>query len=101
MTGTEPSTTPGAAADSRRSQDAGASPTAEQIAEICSDVVGVGIPTTSDLFVAGLHSLDLVRIVGALAKKYDVHVTAVDIFDHPTSERLAAYLSDQSDLDAP
>jgi hypothetical protein len=68
-------------------------PSAEQIAEICSNIIGVDIPVGADLFAAGLHSLDIVRIAGALAIKYGVYLTAVDIFDHPTARRLAEHLN--------
>ncbi|MFB7918555.1 acyl carrier protein [Streptomyces sp. NPDC056061] len=69
--------------------DDSAKPTAEEIAEICSTVIGVDIPPEADLFAFGLHSLNLVRIVGAIDVLYGVRLTALDIHDHPTALALA------------
>jgi acyl carrier protein len=93
VTGRDTVDTPGMAPQSRPAGGTDASPSAEQIAEICSNIIGVDIPVSADLFAAGLHSLDIVRIAGVLAMKYGVHLTAVDILDHPTAQRLAEHLT--------
>ncbi|MFD6563044.1 acyl carrier protein [Micromonospora profundi] len=66
--------------------------TAEQIAALCSDIAGTPIGADDDIFLAGLSSLDLVRLTGAVQQAVGVRLTALDVLDHPTSRELAALL---------
>lgn len=68
-------------------------PSATDLAALCSTIAGADILPDADLFLAGLTSLDLVRVIGAIEHGYGIRLTAVDILDHPTAEHLAAHLA--------
>jgi acyl carrier protein len=67
-------------------------PSATDIAAVCAGIAGLDLPADADLFLSGLNSLDLVRVVGVIERDFGVLLTALDILDHPTAEQLADHV---------
>ncbi|GIF75622.1 acyl carrier protein [Asanoa siamensis] len=70
--------------------------TAEQIAALCTGIAGTPIGVDDDMFLAGLSSLDLVRLTGAVQQAVGVRLTALDVLDQPTARALATFLHTRS-----
>jgi acyl carrier protein len=71
-------------------------PSASDLSDLFTAIAGSDVRPDEDLFLAGVNSLDLVRVIGAVHAGYGVQLTAVDILDHPTAQDLAAYLRDKT-----
>jgi hypothetical protein len=62
------------------------------IAGMASTILGKEVNSTTDFFVAGAQSLELVRLCTAIRTRLGHQVEVVDVFDHPTPQRLAAFV---------
>lgn len=69
-------------------------PVEKVIAELLRSELGLDrISTTDNFFDLGAHSLLMVRLAGQIGKALDRDVNVLDLFAHPTVQRLATHLS--------
>ncbi|MBF9029167.1 amino acid adenylation domain-containing protein [Rhodobacterales bacterium HKCCE3408] len=70
-----------------------ADPLAARLAELWSELLGVGqIGESDDFFALGGHSLNAVRLFGRIKKEFDVSLPTAILFEAPTLAGLAAVL---------
>ena len=65
----------------------------EEIGTLAGMVLGQRVAPGSDLFQAGARSLDLIRLAAEIKRRYEVALSAVDIFDCPTPASLATLIT--------
>jgi amino acid adenylation domain-containing protein len=84
--------------DERVAQVAPATPLERRLAQIWSDVLGVGpVGVTDNFFELGGHSLHLIRIHGLLVQALGRPFPLVELFEHPSIRTLAEHLGDGQD----
>ena len=72
------------------------------IAAIWARVLGCDAPSVlDDFFTVGGHSLLALRLLGEIRKKFGAEIPARRLFETPTIEGLAAYLSEHAAISAP
>jgi acyl carrier protein len=72
----------------------------ETIIRLSTARTGVPVTADDDLFLAGLTSLDLVGLTGAIEQQFRVRLSVLDILDHPTACRLADLIVSRAADDA-
>jgi acyl carrier protein len=69
-----------------------------EVAKIWQDLLGLEkVGMKDNFFELGGHSLLVLRMVGRLRKQFAGPISVVDVFQHPTVERLAGFLSGATD----
>mmetsp|Transcript_24148 Transcript_24148/g.63012 ORF Transcript_24148/g.63012 Transcript_24148/m.63012 type:complete len:144 (-) Transcript_24148:270-701(-) len=69
--------------------------TCEAVCAIALEVMGTGIDRNAPLMSAGLDSLSAVDFVSALATKLGLEIAPTALFDHPTLNSLASFLTSE------
>ena len=69
--------------------------TCEAVCAIALEVMGTGSDRNAPLMSAGLDSLSAVDFVSALATKLGLEIAPTALFDHPTLNSLASFLTSE------
>lgn len=64
--------------------------------QTCTAIVDSPLAPDGDLFAAGLTSLGVVQLVGAVRRRHSVRLTGTDIYDHPTVDQLGALITSRT-----
>ena len=71
----------------------------EAAAAVAREVMGTMVEMKAPLMAAGLDSIAATALVSALAARMSADVAPTALFDHPTLESIASFLSGETDLD--
>ena len=63
---------------------------------VAHEVIGKEIDTSAPLMSAGLDSLLVAEFVSTLSTRVDIEVAPTALFDYPTLESLAGFISEES-----
>ena len=74
--------------------------TRETVRTVAHAVLGTDVEVSAPLMSAGLDSLAGTALMGALAARLSVAVAATALFDHPTLDSIASFLSGELDCHA-
>ncbi|MEV6676350.1 acyl carrier protein [Streptomyces erythrochromogenes] len=74
-------------------QNAPAEDASDWLWQTCTAIVDCPLGPDGDLFAAGLTSLGVVQLVGAVRRRHSVRLTGTDIYDNPTVDQLGALIT--------
>ena len=67
----------------------------KMVSDVAHEVIGAKVAANAPLMSAGLDSISATEFTGALASRFSMDLTATILFDHPTLESLASFLSEE------
>jgi acyl carrier protein len=65
-----------------------------ELAGIASSILGRPIKAVDDLFKMGARSLDIMKLTGAIRRRYGIKITAAEVFESTTSVDLSRVVSE-------
>ena len=73
----------------------------ETVCDVAREVMGTVIDTNAPLMSAGLDSLSATELTSTLSERLNIEIEATALFDYPTLESLADFLSSEFSNDVP
>jgi len=70
--------------------------TREVVTSTVAATLGTVVETSAPLMSAGLDSLSVAELVNALSTRLEAELAPTDLFDHPTLDSIASFLSAES-----
>ena len=67
----------------------------ETVKAVAHEVMGTHIDENAPLMSAGLDSIAAIEFVNTLSERLDLKIEHTALFDHPTIESLASFLSNE------
>ena len=67
----------------------------KMVREVASETTGAEIDTNAPLMTAGLDSLSAVEFTNALGARFSMDLAPTTLYDNPTLESLASFLSNE------
>ena len=67
----------------------------ETVCDVAREVMGTVIDTNAPLMSAGLDSLSATEFMSTLSERLNIEIEATALFDHPTLQSLAGFLSSE------
>ena len=65
------------------------------VRDVARETTGAEIDTNAPLMSAGLDSIAVVELVNTLSKRFGIEIQQTALFDHPTLDSLATFLSSE------
>ena len=84
-------------AESHKSGPAPSTPlnTLDEVRAAALEVMGTDVDINAPLMSAGLDSIAVVEFVNTLSKRFGIDIQQTALFDHPTLDSLASFLSSE------
>ena len=67
----------------------------KMVSDVAREVIGEEIDTSAPLMSAGLDSISATEFTGALAARFSMDLAPTILFDHPTLDALADFISSE------
>ena len=65
------------------------------VREVAEELIGAEVDTSTPLMSTGIDSLSAVELTNAIAARFSLYLAPTVLFDHPTVDSLAKFLSSE------